>query len=253
MLAGEMRRAELDSPSEVYQEALQGLEESRELFEQGALNLEQRALAEQLFIAICGRLQPRLRPGSRRDRELLDRLRERLADRMFCNFSLFQSLPDVWAIDQIFPVMPLHRLNEQPSRSAVLHDITCDSDGCIEHYVNQEGVETTLPVHALVPGEPYLMGIFLVGAYQEILGDMHNLFGDTDAVNLELDGEGGYRFSHIERGDSVQDLLRYVHFSPQRMLQRYREKLGQAGLDAEASDGLLIELQRGLEGYTYLG
>ncbi len=253
VLAGEMRRAELDSPSEVYQEALQGLEESRELFEQGALNLEQRALAEQLFIAICGRLQPRLRPGSRRDRELLDRLRERLADRMFCNFSLFQSLPDVWAIDQIFPVMPLHRLNEQPSRSAVLHDITCDSDGCIEHYVNQEGVETTLPVHALVPGEPYLMGIFLVGAYQEILGDMHNLFGDTDAVNLELDGEGGYRFSHIERGDSVQDLLRYVHFSPQRMLQRYREKLGQAGLDAEASDGLLIELQRGLEGYTYLG
>jgi len=253
VLAEEMRRAEQEPPSEVYQEALQGLEESRELFEQGELNLEQRALAEQLFIAICGRLQPRLRPGSRRDRELLDRLHERLADRMFCNFSLFQSLPDVWAIDQIFPAMPLHRLNEQPSRSAVLHDLTCDSDGCIERYVNQEGVESTLPVHALVPGEPYLMGIFLVGAYQEILGDMHNLFGDTDAVNIELDREGGYRFTHVERGNSVQELLRYVHFSPQQMLQRYREKLSQARLDAEVSHDLFVELERGLEGYTYLG
>ena len=250
-LSAELERAGSESPSEVYQETLHGLEEARELFEQGALDLEQRALAEELFVAVCRRLLPRLRPGSRRHRELLDELHERLADRLFCNFSLFQSLPDVWAIDQIFPVMPLQRLLEPPTRSAVLHDLTCDSDGRIDNYVDQDGVERSLPVHEPRAGEPYLLGIFLVGAYQEILGDMHNLFGDTDAVNVRLEPDGGHRLVQTERGDSVDQLLRYVHFSTGRMLERYREKLQGAAIGGEEAERLFSELEAGLHGYTY--
>ncbi len=247
----ELMRVGSQPPSEVYQEAYLGLEEVLELFEQGKLSLEQRALAEELFFTICRRLRPRLRPESKRDRDLLDRLRERLADRLFGNFSLFQSLPDVWAIDQIFPVMPLHRLTEAPLRSAILYDLTCDSDGCIADYVDQDGVESTLPVHEPVDGEPYLLGIFLVGAYQEILGDMHNLFGDTNAVNLELDGGDDYRLTHVERGDTVEQLLRYVHFDPESMLLVYRQKLERSGMSNTESTRLLGELQAALRGYTY--
>ena len=239
------------SVTELHQEARHALDEAYDLFERGLLDLEQRAQAEGLYNTICSQLMPRLSSNSRRHRDLLDQLRERLSDRLFCNFSLFQSLPDVWAIDQVFPVMPLHRLNEEPKRNAVLHDLTCDSDGCIENYVDQDGVESTLPVHHLIPGQPYLLGIFLVGAYQEILGDMHNLFGDTDAVNLELDGEGGYRLTQPEQGDSVDELLKYVHFSPVVMLEHYREKMSAAGLGVEETDAFYAELEAGLHGYTY--
>ncbi|OOZ36387.1 biosynthetic arginine decarboxylase [Solemya velesiana gill symbiont] len=247
----QLETAAIHSPSEVYQEAEHGLGEARELFHHGELSLEQRSMVEGLFYGVCRKLIPRLRAESRRDRELLDTLREKLADRLFMNFSLFQSLPDVWAIDQIFPVMPLHRLNEQPMRSGVLHDLTCDSDGYIGQYVDRDGIESTLPVHELTPGEPYLMGIFLVGAYQEILGDMHNLFGDADAVNLELDGKGGYRLTQSERGDSVDELLRYVHFAPERLLANYKRKLADAGVGRDESQALFRELEAGLHGYTY--
>ena len=239
------------SVTELHQEARHALDEAYDMFERGLLDLEQRAQAEGLYNTICRQLMPRLSSNSRRHRELIDQLRERLSDRLFCNFSLFQSLPDVWAIDQVFPVMPLHRLNEEPKRNAVLHDLTCDSDGCIKNYVDQDGVESTLPVHHLIPGQPYLLGIFLVGAYQEILGDMHNLFGDTDAVNLELDGEGGYRLTQPEQGDSVDELLKYVHFSPLVMLKRYRQKMKAAGLGVEETEAFYAELEAGLHGYTY--
>ncbi|MES9877901.1 MAG: biosynthetic arginine decarboxylase [Candidatus Sedimenticola sp. PURPLELP] len=247
----QLEMADVHSPSEVYQEAEHGLGEARELFHHGEITLEQRSMAEGVFYGICRKLIPRLRAESRGDRELLDTLREKLADRLFMNFSLFQSLPDVWAIDQIFPLMPLHRLNEQPTRSGVLHDLTCDSDGFIGQYVDRDGVESTLPVHEVKPGEPYLFGIFLVGAYQEILGDMHNLFGDTDAVNLELDGKGGYRLTQPERGDSVDELLRYVHFAPERLLENYKGKLEAAGVNRDESRALFRELEAGLHGYTY--
>jgi len=250
-LGRELQRALDDSPSEVYQESLHALEEVQEMFEQGRLDLEQRALAEAAFVQVCRRLLPRLRPESRRHRALLDRLHERLADRLYCNFSLFQSLPDAWAIDQVFPVMPLHRLLEAPCHSAVLHDLTCDSDGCLQSYVEHDGIEHSLRVHDLRPGEPYLLGMFLVGAYQEILGDMHNLFGDTDTVNVRLDGKGGYYLSEIERGDSVDELLRYVHFSPEALQDAYRDKLAQAGLGEEEAAALFQELDAGLHGYTY--
>jgi len=251
-LAALAREADAAPAFELYQEARHGLDEARDLFERGELSLEERALAERLYFAVCQRLRPRLLSSSRRQRELLDELNEQLAEKVFCNFSLFQSLPDVWAIDQVFPVVPLHRLDEPPSVSGVLHDLTCDSDGCIALYVDQDGVEATLPLHDPRPGEDYLIGIFLVGAYQEILGDMHNLFGDTDAVNLELDGSGGYRLTQPERGDSVDELLRYVHFDPEHMLQTFRAKLGVARIAERTADQFYDELKAGLYGYTYL-
>lgn len=171
---------------------------------------------------------------------------------MFCNFSLFQSLPDVWAIDQIFPLMPLHRLDEAPDQAALVHDLTCDSDGCIDSYVDQDGVESTLMLHAARPGEPYLLGVFLVGAYQEILGDMHNLFGDTDAVNVILEDGGRYRLAEPERGDSVDELLRYVHFDPEQMLDSYLRKLRAQHVSEAFIDSYYRELKAGLHGYTYL-
>jgi len=187
---------------------------------------------------------------------LLDRINAELADKLFCNFSLFQSLPDVWAIDQIFPIVPLQRLNDPPTERGVIHDLTCDSDGCIAQYVDQDGIEASLPVHAFDPrAETYLLGIFLVGAYQEILGDIHNLFGDTDAVNIVLDDAAadGYRLLEPERGDSADELLSYVHFDPRELLTRYRRRIEAAGLDSQERQRLYLELKAGLYGYTYLG
>ena len=238
------------TPQEVDQETRYLLEEARSLFERGELPLEIWAEADQWSNAISHRLLQRLRPEKRRDRELLDRLREQLADKLFLNFSLFQSVPDVWAIDQLFPIVPLQRLNETPQRSAILHDLTCDSDGCIDSYVDQDGVESTLPLHRLHPGEPYLVGIFLVGAYQEILGDMHNLFGDTNAVNVELTDDG-FRLSEPEYGDTAEELLRYVHFNTDSMLAAYRNRLDAADLPESLADDYHAQLKAGLEGYTY--
>jgi arginine decarboxylase len=161
-------------------------------------------------------------------------------------------MPDAWAIDQIFPVVPLHRLHEQPTRRAVIEDLTCDSDGCIGQYVDREGVESTLPVHDWQPGQLYLLGIFLVGAYQEILGDMHNLFGDTDSVNVELTPDGGHRLTQPQRGDTVESVLRYVHFDAADLLEAYRTKINSAPLTGEQRSAYLGELAAGLEGYTYL-
>jgi arginine decarboxylase len=228
------------------------LAEADERFAGGDLGLQQRAMAETLFYRIMRSARAGLRLSSRRHRDLLEQLNERLAERVFCNFSLFQSLPDVWAIGQIFPLMPLNRLDEQPERAALVHDLTCDSDGCIETYVDQDGVERTLMLHPPRPGEPYLLGIFLVGAYQEILGDMHNLFGDTDAVNVELTPDGGYRLTDPEPGDSVDELLRYVHFDPEAMLDSYLRRLRAQGVAASDIDSYFRELKAGLRGYTYL-
>ncbi|MGB5200274.1 MAG: biosynthetic arginine decarboxylase [Sedimenticolaceae bacterium] len=239
-------------PTQSFQNARHLLDEANERFAQGEMGLRQRAFAETLFFAVARSVKAILRPQSRRHRELLDALNELLADRVFCNFSLFQSLPDVWAIDQIFPVMPLHRLNESPDQAGLLHDLTCDSDGCIARYVDQDGVEGTLNLHPERAGEPYLLGIFLVGAYQEILGDMHNLFGDTDAVNVIVASDGRYRLAEPERGDSVDELLRYVHFDPEEMLESYLRKLREQGISAPYVDSYYRELKAGLRGYTYL-
>jgi len=237
---------------EAWHNAAHWLSEARGMYLHGVLRLEQRARAEQCYFAICRKLRPLLNPGVRAHRELLDELNEKLAEKLFLNFSLFQSMPDVWALDQIFPILPLQGLDQPPTRRAVLQDLTCDSDGCIDHYVEGEGVETTLPLPPAPVGEPCRLAIFLLGAYQEILGDMHNLFGDTAAVNVELSEEGGYRLVEPTRGDTVADLLRYVRFEPEDLRVAYRAKIAAADLDPERRAAWLAELEGGLEGYTYL-
>lgn len=250
-LAQMYRDIDQQSPLLGWQGVNHQYERIQQAFEQGELDLQQRAMAEELFYATAIKVRERLRPTARRHRELLDELNEMLADRVFCNFSLFQSIPDAWAIEQIFPVMPLQGLDQTDTRPALVHDLTCDSDGCIHHYVDRDGVESALMLPASDEG-PTLLGIFLVGAYQEILGDMHNLFGDTDAVNVEYDAAGGYRLADAERGDSVDELLRYVHFEPQQMLERYRQKLAQNKITGKALDTCFRELKAGLHGTTYL-
>ncbi|WP_462322782.1 biosynthetic arginine decarboxylase [Halochromatium sp.] len=243
----------------VYEEADTAVRALRQRFAAGQLGqsgLKARARADELFINCCRALRPRLSHANRRQREVLEQIDAQLADKLFCNFSLFQSLPDVWAIDQIFPICPLQRLDEAPTERGVVHDLTCDSDGCIAHYVDQDGIEASLPVHAFDPqGEAYLLGFFLVGASQEILGDMHNLFGDTDAVAIELDADQpeGWRLLELEHGDSADELLATVHFEPRALLAQYRRRLDTAELDRETREQLYSELKAGLYGYTYLG
>ena len=238
---------------ESYHDAIHWIGEAQGLFSHGAIDIGQRARAETLYFHICRAVRERLQPGARQHREVLDELNEKLADKYFVNFSLFQSIPDHWAIEQIFPVIPLSRLDEPPTRRAVLEDITCDSDGRVDLYVDSEGIEKSLPLHAPRAGEPYLLGIFLVGAYQEILGDMHNLFGDTDSVNVELNDDGSFRLEQARRGDTVGSVLRYVNFDPEDLLATYRSKLHAAEwLTPETAAGYLSELAEGLQGYTYL-
>ncbi|MCO6414543.1 MAG: biosynthetic arginine decarboxylase [Thiogranum sp.] len=237
---------------EIYHDAGQAIDGVQEAYSQGQLKLAQRAQAEQYYFAILQRLRGRLLPERREHRELLDDLNQKLSDKYFCNLSIFQSLPDVWALEQIFPIVPLQRLDEEPDRRTTLEDLTCDSDGRIDHYVDGEGVESSLPVHAINKGEPYLLGIFMVGAYQEILGDMHNLFGDTDAVNLEINADGSYQLCQAEHGDRVDELLRYVHFDPDNLRIAYQQRVREAGLPAAEADQYLAELEAGLTGYTYL-
>ncbi len=237
---------------EAYHDAAHWLGESRSMYLHGVLSLAERARAEQLYFGICRKVRPLLNPRTRAHRELIDELNEKLAEKLFLNFSVFQSVPDVWALQQVFPVMPLHRLMERPDSRVVIQDLTCDSDGCIQLYVDGEGVESTLPLPPYHHGEPYLVGLFLVGAYQEILGDMHNLFGDTTSVNVELQPGGGHRLSDPRDGDTVAGMLGYVHFEPEALLDAYREKIAATGLEPQQRALYLRILEGGLEGYTYL-
>jgi arginine decarboxylase len=239
------------SPVESYHDAYHWLTEAQTMYTHGILTLEQRAAAERLYQATCRRVFARLDPRQRAHRELLDELNEKLADKLFCNFSIFQSMPDIWAIDQIFPVLPLTRLDEAPIRRNVLQDLTCDSDGAIQSYVDGEGVESTLPLPPYRDGEEYLLGVFMVGAYQEILGDMHNLFGDTDSVNVELT-DGGYELSDPRHGDTVESVLRYVQFDAEDLLAEYRRRVETAAMAPAERAAAMGELEAGLRGYTYL-
>jgi arginine decarboxylase len=251
-LADCLRRLPSESVLGLYHDAQFDLAEARAMYVQGKLNLAGLAEAERLNAALCHGVRRRLDIRLRAHREVLDELNERLADKVFCNFSLFQSMPDAWAIAQIFPVMPLQRLNEEPTRRTIIQDLTCDSDGQIDTYIDRQSLETTLPLHERRPGEPYLIGIFLVGAYQEILGDMHNLFGDTHSVNVELNGKGGFRLVDLMRGDGADELLRYVHIDPEELKRAYHKKLLEARLPPEKRKLFESELMAGLGGYTYL-
>jgi len=240
------------SAVESYHEISHWQAEAQEMYTHGIINLSERAQVEQYYIAACQMLCACLNPRSRRHRDIIDRLDDRMADKIFCNFSLFRSLPDVWAIDQIFPIVPLQRLNEAPTRRGIIHDITCDSDGMIEHYVDAEGIESSMPLHDIQLDTAYLLGMFMVGAYQEILGDIHNLFGDTHSVHVVVNADGSHYLDTRIKGASVDDVLRAVNFDPEELQTIYEVKVEATDLHYDLRKFYLKELKKGLRGYTYL-
>ena len=239
---------------ESYHDAQQALDMAMNLFSGGYLSLDQRSMAENLYWAICMKLQ-KITQTFTDVPEDLQGLDESLSDTYFCNFSLFQSVPDSWAIRQIFPVMPIHRLTERPDRLAVLGDITCDSDGKVDQFIDRRSVRRTLPLHRFT-GDPYYLGIFLVGAYQEILGDLHNLLGDTHTVHVSLDETGDVVLDAVIKGDTVREVVKYVGFSAETLIAKLRsdvETAVRAGhVDYEESGRVLKFYEDGLNGYTYL-
>ncbi|HEX4146047.1 MAG TPA: biosynthetic arginine decarboxylase [Pirellulales bacterium] len=239
---------------EAYHDAQQALDMALNLFTTGYLPLVQRSMAENLFWAIGHKIQ-RLTKQMEFVPEELEGLDAMLSDTYFCNFSLFQSMPDSWAIKQLFPVMPIHRLDERPTRPAVLGDITCDSDGKIEQFIDRRDVKKTLPLHNFT-GEPYYLGAFLLGAYQEILGDMHNLFGDTNAVHVSMDHEGEVILETVIKGDTVREVLDYVEFNVESLMRQLRSSVEvavrESRINYEEAGRFLRFYEDGLQGYTYL-
>lgn len=245
------------NPSRVledWHDAVQIREEALELFSLGLLDLKTRAQIEKLYWSVAREVNDMTR-SMKHPPEELRKIAKMLPEKYFCNFSLFQSLPDSWAIDQMFPIMPITRLDEKPGRLATLQDITCDSDGKISHFVSPHGVYDALPVHALRQGEPYYIGVFLVGAYQEILGDMHNLFGDTNAVHISVTKDG-YEIDQLIDGETVADVLDYVEYNPKKLVRNVEawvtNSMKKGIITPEEGRQFLNTYRAGLYGYTYL-
>ena len=239
---------------ESYHRATHLISDIAELYGNGNVSLKEKAMCEQLYFTLCRRLHGLFKKQTtqRAQREVYDELTDKLADKYFCNFSVFQSLPDTWAIGQVLPIMPIHRLNEEPTRRAVLQDLTCDSDGKIRAYVDNQSIESSLPVHEVTHGEQYLIGAFMVGAYQEILGDMHNLFGDTDSINAFIDEAGDLQLTGEEEHDTIEDMLRYVHLQPAELIDLYEGKIRAAKLSTAESRYCLMTYKKGLKESSYL-
>lgn len=239
---------------EMWHDAMQIRDEALELFNLGMVDLATRALVERLFWSIAREVNT-MAGKSKHAPEELRTISRRLPDKYFCNFSLFQSLPDAWAIDQIFPVVPISRLNEPPTLSATLQDITCDSDGKIDNFISTSNNAYHLPVHELRDGEPYYMGVFLVGAYQEILGDLHNLFGDTNAVHISIKDDE-YVVDKIIEGETIADVLDYVQFDHKRMVRAIEiwvsKSVKSGAISLEEGKEFISNYRSGLYGYTYL-
>jgi arginine decarboxylase len=240
---------------ECYHDALQAREQALQMFNLGLMSLEFRGLAERLYWATCAKVRDYCRKLTRVPEEL-EELELILSDTYFCNFSVFQSLPDSWAIGQLFPIMPIHRLNERPTRNAVLADITCDSDGKIDRFVSQRDVKRTLELHELKPGEEYYLAAFLVGAYQETLGDLHNLFGDTHVVHIRLHDQGGWWIEEIVKGDTASKVLSYMQYDVDRLFPQFSRDCERAAREGRMSVAESQALRRfyesELNGYTYL-
>jgi arginine decarboxylase len=253
-LAAVLEDATPENARECYHDAVQLREEATSLFALGYLDLTTRARLDRLYHHCCQELL-RLARQQREVPEDLRDLERALADTYFGNFSVFQSAPDHWAVKQLFPVMPIHRLDEEPTRHAVVADLTCDSDGKIDRFIGRDESKRVLPLHAY-EGEPYYLGVFLVGAYQEILGDLHNLFGDTDAVHVRLDRDGRYVVEHVVEGDAVSDVLGYVQYDRRWLIEKVRRtaedalRRGEIGLEESAR--LRRRYEQGLYEYTYL-
>jgi arginine decarboxylase len=237
---------------EIFHDVTFDKERAQQLFASGVLTLRGRAIAEQMYHATVNAIFRMVNADRDEYEDILADLDATMVDRYFCNFSLFQSLPDSWAIDQLFPIMPIHRLDEEPTRRGTLQDITCDSDGKIDRFVGSKEGNPSLELHEWRDGEPYMLGIFLTGAYQEILGDLHNLFGDTNAAHIRL-AEKGYEITDLVHGDTVTEVLNYVQFRASDLLQTFRRKVTQVKhLSRTDANAFIADYVAGLEGYTYL-
>jgi arginine decarboxylase len=252
-LAGTFR--ELDkqrSLREAFHDSTFAKEQLQQLFNTGVISLGERAIAERIYLAIMNRLKHLTAEDEDEYDDIMPEIDSILIDRYFCNFSVFQSLPDSWAIDQLFPIMPIHRLSEEPVRRATLQDVTCDSDGKIDKFVGWRKPKSSLELHTFSLGEPYILGIFLTGAYQEILGDLHNLFGDTNAVHIRLT-KGGYEVGDLVHGDTITEVLNYVQFNAQDLVANFRRKVQAAnGLARAEANAFIADYIEGMAGYTYL-
>jgi arginine decarboxylase len=238
---------------EVFHDATFDKERAQELFNSGVLTLRDRAMSEQIYLSTIAAVARIARHDRDEYSDIIDDVEATMVDRYFCNFSLFQSLPDSWAIDQIFPIMPIHRLNEEPTRRGTIQDVTCDSDGKIETFIGDRTPQKSLELHPFNDGDPYIIGIFLTGAYQEILGDLHNLFGDTNAVHIRLSETNGYEVTDLVHGDTVTEVLDYVQFRGSDLLATFRRKVANAtGLARQEANMFIADYIAGLEGYTYL-
>ena len=244
----------LKNIQECYNDALYYRDEIRDMFKHGRISLRERAFSEKIFWNTIYQIAKEKQKLKNAPPELED-IESAIADIYYCNFSVFQSIPDSWAIDQLFPIMPLHRLLELPRRNAVIADITCDCDGKIDRFIDLHDVRNTIPLHEMKNGDDYYLGVFLVGAYQETLGDLHNLFGDTNVVSVRINSDGNYDLVKEIHGDSVADVLSYVEFDPKDMLVRFRQTAEDAIRDGLISVADRREIMRaydnGLRGYTY--
>jgi arginine decarboxylase len=241
-----------DRVQEVFHDVVFARERAQEYFASGVFSLRDKADAEQFYLCTLNAIAGAIADDKAAYPEIASHIESVLVDRYFCNFSVFQSLPDNWAIDQIFPIMPIHRLNEPPTRRGTLQDITCDSDGVIDRFTGGRKGKPSLELHPVIEDEPYILGIFLTGAYQEILGDLHNLFGDTNAVHVRLT-DHGYEVTDLVHGDTVTEVLNYVQFHASDLLATFRRKVGKAReLNRQEANSFIADYVAGLEGYTYL-
>ena len=243
-----------DNFQECYNDALFYRDEIRELFRRGQAKLRDRALADNITLSVLEKVSLHVTHSTRPVPEL-ENLSELLADIYYGNFSLFQSLPDIWAIDQVFPTMPIHRLNEQPTRQAVIADITCDCDGKIDKFATKQGTKRTTLLHPLKEDEDYYIGVFLVGAYQETLGDLHNLFGDTHVVSVHINEDSSFNFAREFHGDTISDVLSYVEYDTRKMVEEFRQRAENAVRGGKITAGrrkqMMKAFQESLDGYTY--
>ena len=241
--------------NESFNDLVEKKKDIHQLFSYGVLGLEQIAKAERLYWMSCSKLKDM---AKKKDDDVFEALTSELTDTYFCNFSVFQSLPDSWALEHIFPVMPLHRLKEEPKRKAVLVDLTCDSDGVIHRFMNYEDwtSQKHLSVHELKKNQPYFLAAFLIGAYQEILGDLHNLFGDTEAGHISIQKNGSYSIDHREQGDSIYDVLKYVQFHRKELLEKIHASVERSiqskALSRKEGGRLIQQYENSLSSSTYL-
>jgi len=251
-LAATYREINDRSLREVFHDTSFAKEQMHTGFATGVLSLPERALGERYYLAIMNKVARLASKDPEEYEDILPEVESILIDRYFCNFSLFQSLPDSWAIDQVFPIMPIHRLDEEPTRRGTLQDMTCDSDGKIDHFAGWRKGKPFLELHPFNHNEPYILGVFLTGAYQEILGDLHNLFGDTNAVHVRIT-ESGYEVGDLVHGDTVTEVLNYVQFNAQDLVATFRRKVQNArDLSRVEANGFIADYIAGLAGYTYL-